>query len=125
MEKECTHGTVTPELPMPSAGSHRSSFWANFSVCWYSQIPGVGLFSVGEHWISIWKSYINGEKNSALTNHEAVSEERGPGSYMGTALSETTVVLETQGEKLAYRRILFFRGNLCARTHAHTHTIDR
>lgn len=62
------------------------------------------------------------KKNSVLTNHEAVSEERGPGSYMGTALSETTVVLETQREKLAYRRILFFRGNLRVRTHTHMHT---
>ena len=72
---------------------------------------------------SIWKSYRNGEKNSALTNHEAISEERGPGSYVGTAQSETTVVLETQREKLAYRRILFCRGNLCACVHRDT--IDR
>lgn len=36
---------------------------------------------------------------------------------MGTALSETTVVLETQREKLAYRRIIFFRGKLCVFTH--------
>lgn len=74
---------------------------------------------------SVWKSYRNGGKNSALTKHEAVSEEGGPRSYMGTALSETTVVLETQTEKSAYRRILFFRGNLRVRVHKHTHSIDR
>lgn len=59
------------------------------------------------------------EKNSVLTNHAVVSEEGGPGSYMGTALSETTVVLETQREKLAYRRVLeCFSETL----YTHTHT---
>lgn len=63
---------------------------------------------------NIWE-----KKNSVLTNHAVVSEEGGPGSYMGTALSETTVVLETQREKLAYRRALeCFSETLY--THIHT-----
>lgn len=62
------------------------------------------------------------KKKSVLTNHAVISEEGGPGSYVGTALSETTVVLETQREKLAYRKGLECFSEAL---YTHTHTIDR
>lgn len=62
------------------------------------------------------------KKHSVFTNCKAGSEARGPGSYTGTAQSRTAVVLETQREKLAYRRILFFRCDPQTRMHAHAHT---
>lgn len=111
---------ITPEWLMLSAGSHIAYSGITF-LC-----TGIHRFPGKDCWVwamrSTWKSCRNGEKSTVCLQTKAGSEERGPGSYTGTAQSRTAVVLETQREKLAYRRILFFRGDLQTRMHAHAHT---